>query len=267
MMTPVRTRLFLLFLLFLLSLWSLPATADTGAILQYDVRYGPFQIMEMRTTTRLDGDRYQASSDVRTVGLAGVLFPWWASSDSRGMRADGDLRPLRYRTAGEYRGRRRSAELDYASGDLRVRIDPPPELDDRDPVPATLQRDTLDPISATLSAVLSGCRGQLRVFDGRRRYDLTLSDLGEADVPASRNAFYSGKARHCRADVQPLAGFWRSEPRHDERPTHVDFWLAAPRPGFLTVPVYLELSAPRGTLAIHLSGAEPLLPAAAASGG
>jgi hypothetical protein len=169
------------------------------------------------------------------------------------------MRPQRYQTSGEYRGKQRLAQLDYdGGGGVRTHIDPPAELDDRDPVPPALQQDTVDPLTAGLRAVLSGCRGQLRVFDGRRRYDLTLTDLGDADTPPSRHTVYSGRARHCRATIQPLAGFWRSEPRHDERPTHVDAWIAAPRSGVLPVPVYLELAAPRGTLAIHLAAATPL---------
>jgi hypothetical protein len=255
-----------LLLCLLAPLRAVAAAIDTGAVLEYAVRYGPLQIMEMRTTTRLEGDRYHASTDVRTVGVAGVLFPWQASSGSLGVRGDNDIRPIRYHTAGEYRGRRRTAELDYQDGEIHVRIDPPPELDDRDPVPATLQRGTVDPITATLSAVLSGCRGQLRVFDGRRRYDVTLNDLGDAETPSSRHGIYSGTARHCRAVIKTLAGFWRSEPRHDERPSQVDCWLAVPRPGLLAVPVYLEMSAPRGTLAIHLSAAEPLTVTSAGGG-
>jgi hypothetical protein len=235
------------------------AAADSGAVLEYAVRYGPLQVLEMQTTTRFEGDRYHASTDVRTVGIVAALFPWRASSDSRGLRSGGDMRPQRYHTSGEYRGRQRLAQLDYDSaGGVRAHIDPPAAADDRDAVPDALQRDTIDPLTAGLSAVLSGCRGALRVFDGRRRYDLTLTDLGDADTPASRHTLYSGRARHCRATIQPLAGFWRSEPRHDERPTQVDAWIAAPRPGVLPVPVYLELSAPRGTLAIHLAAAEPL---------
>lgn len=235
------------------------AAAEPGAVLDYEVRYGPLQVLALRTTARFDGDRYQATTDVRTVGVVAMLFPWSAASDSRGVRDDGIMHPLRFRTAGEYRGTRRLAEIEYPSGaGPRVRIDPPAETDDRDPVPTALQQATIDPLTASLAAVSSGCHGTLQVFDGRRRYDLVLSDLGETTTPPSRHTRYAGRSRHCRALIQPLAGFWRSEPRHDERPTQVDYWVASPRPDLIAVPVYLELSAPRGTLAVHLSAVEPL---------
>jgi hypothetical protein len=235
------------------------AAGAPGAVLDYEVRYGPLQVLALRTTARFDGDRYQATTDVRTVGVVGALFPWRAASDSRGLRDDRAMRPLRFRTAGEYRGTSRLAEIEY-QGDAgpRVHILPPAENDDRDPVPAALQQATIDPLTASLAAVSSGCQGTLRVFDGRRRYDLVLNDLGETATPPSRHTRYAGRARHCRALIQPLAGFWRSEPRHDERPTQVDYWIASPRPDLIAVPVYLELSAPRGTLAVHLSAVEAL---------
>jgi hypothetical protein len=257
---PSRGRLCpLLGLIALLLCGRAAGAAQPGAVLDYEVRYGPLQVLALRTTARFDGDRYQATTDVRTVGVIALLFPWRAASDSRGLRDDGIMRPLRFRTTGEYRGTHRLAQIDYqVDAGPRVLIDPPAEHDDRDAVPPALQQATIDPLTAGLAAVSSGCQGTLRVFDGRRRYDLALSDLGETATPPSRHTRYAGRARHCRALIAPLAGFWRSEPRHDERPTQVDYWLAAPRPDLIAVPVYLELSAPRGTLAVHLSAVAAL---------
>jgi len=233
------------------------AASEPGGVFDYQVRFGPLQIMSMRVTVQFEEDRYQASSDGRTVGLIGVLFPWTAASSSSGVRAGGQMRPLRFRSAGEYRGQRRSAELDYdASGAVHAETDPPPEADDRDPVPAALQQSTVDPLTAGINALLSGCQGTLGVFDGRRRYDLSLSDLGDSDTPSSRHALYSGRARHCRAAIQPRAGFWRSQPG-DERPSQIDCWIASPRPGMPPIPVYLELTAPRGTMSVYLAAIDP----------
>ena len=228
-------------------------------MLDYEVRYGPLQVLAMRTTARFDGERYLASSDAHTVGVVALLFPWRAASTTNGLRADGAMRPLRYRSSGEYRGRLRLAEIEYdGGGALRVHVDPTAEADDRDAVPPALQLATVDPLTASLAAVALGCRGTLRVFDGRRRYDLLLNDLGAAETPSARHTIYAGPARHCRGTIQSIGGFWHAAPVQDERPTQIDFWIAAPRPDLMAVPVYLELSAPRGTLAVSLSAAEPL---------
>ena len=104
------------------------AAAAAPVVLDYEVRYGPLQVLALRTTARFEGDGYRATTDVRTVGVVALLFPWSAASDSRGVRDDGTMRPLRFRTAGEYRGTHRLAEIDYDKGaGPRVHIDPPRE--------------------------------------------------------------------------------------------------------------------------------------------
>ena len=232
--------------------------AATGVALDYEVRYGLFEVLEVSATTRLDDGRYETTSTLRTVGIVGLLFPWNASARTNGLRNRDELRPLRHRAEGTYRSARRTVALDYdPTGGIHTQILPPAATDYRDPVPPGLLPGTIDPLTASLAAVELGCHGTLRVFDGRRRYDMTLEEYAPAPVPSERGV-YQGTARHCRATIAPLAGFWRPTAQADERPTHLDFWVATPRPDLLAVPVYLELSAPRGTLGVHLTRAEAL---------
>lgn len=243
----------------ILALLLLPAPLHAdGVALDYQVRFGPLTILEMRTTARLDDAGYETSSEMRTVGLAGVLFPWTSGATTLGGRAAGDLRPRAHRSHGEYRGARRQVEIDYDDTAVQARVAPPPEADHREPVPLAAQQDTIDPLTASLAAIESGCRGTLRIFDGRRRYDLTLQDQGEAPLPDGRAGIYQGSARHCRARILPYAGFWRATGREDERPAQVDIWIAAPLPGLRPVPVHMQLTAPRGTLGFDLTAVRAL---------
>ncbi len=237
----------------LLGLLALPATAaaSTGIALEYAVRYGLLEIVMLRTTARVEDGRYEATSELRTVGVAGMLFPWTATARSAGWREAAGLRPLWHRSRGVYRSRERTVAIDYGSAAPRTVVHPPPEDDHRLPVAAADQLQTIDPITASLAPLLGDCAGALRVFDGRRRYDLLLTDHGVSELPAPTPVF-RGAGRHCRARVTPLGGFWRPDEQHDERPAQLDLWLAAPAPAPFAVPVYMELSGPRGTLRIAL---------------
>lgn len=244
-------------------LWAALATTvaaqDGGVVLDYDVHYGVLPIMTIHTTTEIDRSQYRARSEMRTVGAVRLLFPWSASSVASGARTDGELRPALYRSIGEYRGERRLAEITYAGdGTVQARSDPPPDEDDREPVARDLQDRTIDPLTATLAALARNCRGTLPVFDGRRRYDIALTDLGEEQSLPSSRPRYAGPARHCRGVVTALGGFWRSSARRGEEPKQLDYWIAPPRPGLMAVPVYLELAASAGTLAISLTQADAL---------
>lgn len=228
-----------------------PALALAPFTLHYDVRFGPLRLLSMRTTIELLPDVYRTRTRMRTEGLIGLLFPWTSDSITEGLR--GPLRPRRHTSEGRYRRQRRVVELRYADdGSVETRIEPPPDAEGRDTVAPELRRSTVDPLTASLAAMEQECRGQVPVFDGRRRYDLRLEDLGRADVPAAHAGPYAGSARRCRAVVAPLGGFWRADAPHDESPSTLDFWIAEPRADLVPVPVYLELTGKRGTLRIVL---------------
>ena len=228
---------------------------DFSLALDYDVRWGPFRILSMELTSEVAGDRYQATSVLETRGTIGLLFPWRSRAESSGRRDGPALRPERHRADGTYRSERRTVDIEYRrDGAVSASITPPPEEDVR--VPDELQRETVDPLTAGMLAVEDGCRGRVPVFDGRRRYDLRLEELAPGTVPESKGALYAGSARRCRAVVEARAGFWRFDPRDDSEPTILDFWIASPRGGMPPVPVYLELTGARGTLAIVLTKAD-----------
>jgi Protein of unknown function (DUF3108) len=221
---------------------------------EYDVRFGPLTIMSLRATTEFADGRYRTTTEGRTVGVAALVFPWQASATTEGRIEEGGLRPLTHRSNGVYRGQHRSVTIDYdAGGAVVAAIDPPAADDYRDAVPVALQQATVDPLTATLTALASHCHGTVPVFDGRRRYNLRLADLGDAEAPSAHGALYVGPARRCRSAMEAIAGFWRTGPQHDERPSHLDSWIAAPQPGLPPIPVCLELANHRGTLSIYLT--------------
>lgn len=231
---------------------------DSTLALRYDVHYGPLRLLSIETTSTVGDAHYRVRSQMETTGAIGYLFPWRARSESEGVREQATLRPQRHRSDGRFRGESRVVELDYdADGDVRARIEPPPDDDARDAVPAALQHATLDPLTASLASLLADCTGTLPVFDGRRRYDLRLEELAPAQLERSSRRLYAGPARRCRATVEARAGFWRTDPRDSETPTTLDFWIATPAPGIAPVPVYLELSGARGTLSIDLTDVRP----------
>ena len=202
-------------------------------------------MVALRATTETGDGRYRTTTAAKTVGIAGVIFPWHASATTEGRIGAGGFQPIAHRSSGEYRGQGRSVVMDYdGAGAVVAAIEPLAADDYRDAVPVTLQQDTVDPLTATLIALASHCHGTVRVFDGRRRYDIQLADEGEGEVPGSRGAVYAGPARRCRSQIRPIAGFWRTGPQHDERPSHLDAWVASPRAALPPIPVYLELLQP-----------------------
>lgn len=221
---------------------------------EYDVRYGPLTVLELTARTEINGSAYRSSLDMRTVGVVGYLFPWQAHTATHGRLTGAVAQPRLHHSRGEYRGQRRSVRIEYTEdGVVSATILPAAELDYREVVAVDLQQGTIDPLSATVGALRSNCRGTLRVFDGRRRYDLAFTDHGDAAVPSARGALYRGRAQRCEGAILPVAGFWRPDQKHDERPSRLEYWIASPGPDMPRMPVYMELSSERGTLSVHLT--------------
>src|SRR5690606_23078870 len=98
----------------------------------------------------------------------------------------------------------RRVRIGWRSGEIVLaEATPPPELDDRSPVPEALLAGTLDPLSAALRAALAAeagrpCEGRLDIFDGRRRYALHFEDRRQ-DADALR----------CRVRLERIGGMSR----------------------------------------------------------
>jgi hypothetical protein len=88
------------------------------------------------------------------------------------------------------------------------------------------------------------------------RYD----DLGTEDLEPSSRDPYRGPARHCRASVDPIAGFLRTGDHAGERASGLSTWLAAPLPDAAPVAVRMDLEGEHGTLHVHLARATPTAP-------
>jgi len=232
----------------------LPGISSAEVVLQYDVRYGPMTILSVHARADVSAATYRATTEMRTVGLVGFLFPWTSTATSFGHIVGSDWRPAQHRLEGTYRAVRRIVEIDYGpGGPVRALVEPPPTADWRTAVPDALQRATVDPLTASLAAARAPCDRTLAVFDGRRRYNMHLRPL-ESPPPTHLVASVDGNPpRGCRADIEALAGFWRTDPRTSETPTYLDFWIATPEADVGAVPVSLYLSGPAGALDIRLT--------------
>jgi len=138
-------------------------------------------------------------------------------------------------------------------------VQPEQDWDERHPLPADAGVGTLDPLSviAGLAQLLqkSGrCEGSFAVFDGRKRYNLMVSDAGETQLDASSYSIYAGPAHGCRLDYEMLGGHRIERNKYAETARERIVWVARPKEDAPLVPVRLEIETAYGTLMGHLTG-------------
>lgn len=247
------------------------AEADSAPIsADYDVFAGGLHVLTSVLEIHLADERYDARLGAELVGAPGWFVDWWAVVESGG-KIDGDgLDPAVYFSERMRRGETQKTVLDFADdGEIGVTFEP--ERSDSDGlVPPELLSESLDPLSglvSMLNTVTEGgaCEATVPVFDGRRRYDLVFTDLGTDELRPSRRSSYSGEARRCRMNLEPVAGafkdddddddFWAGKPE-DERRRQLDIWLAEPISGGPTLPVRMIGRSSIGAIVIHMRSVE-----------
>jgi len=167
---------------------------------------------EISWTNNFSDTSYLASATGKASGVLSVLVKGEGSLTTRGTFANARLIPVTARFDVNDDDGIYEVEMTFEDGIFKRVVDrgaPPPE--DRIPVGPKLLHDVTDPLSAFLIPVEgkalapANCGKVLKIFDGRRRYDLELSFKRMDAVKLARG--YSGAVLVCGVVLHPIAGY------------------------------------------------------------
>lgn len=248
--------------------------------LRYDVFIGGFYVFGFDASVGLDRGAYAVALDGGTRGLIGRLWTWRMGLDSTGAApSQADLIPAEFVNVTEWRGKTRRTTVRFASaGRYALERDPLEPAQERDAdtddtLPASLPEGTMDPVAASLAALVASardgaCERRIPVFDGKRRYDLIVRDGdGATTLHPSNLSAYAGPALSCRIALNRISGFSSRRYAHywdDDGGNLPVIWSAslAPdlTPALPMVPVRfmapISIGGNIGTMMIHLVHAE-----------
>lgn len=230
------------------------AHAAEDLTLGYQMTWGNLTLADGEISYRQSDSRYHLVSRGRTQGILEFFFPWTGRAETKGLlRADG-RRPLLHQHQGTHEDETRWTRVDWPGADgagvaggetagtamPRTEARPPPDPEQVTPVPPATTLGTRDPFTVLLSlldrlAETGRCEGEARIWDGRRRYDLAVTHLGETVLTADRPWAYDGPAVGCALDFERIGGFWREAPdwRDPDENAAVrrEVWAAEMAPG------------------------------------
>ena len=213
--------------------------------LTYATHVAGLKVMVTDADVAMDARGYRVDIATRTAGAYGVLFRGETRTLAEGLWAGGLVAPLRYAVAGTWRGTKRRTLMDYDAGQPSVRQLEPPNEQEREPIAAALQRETIDTISAAAliarRATLTGrCDGQARTFDGRRLVEVEAR-TGGMETLAAIEAPVTGPVLRCDFEARLLAGFMLNGDRDAAAQPHKGTaWLARVSPNSPLLPVRLR---------------------------
>lgn len=226
-------------------------------VLGYDLWLGGFQPVSVEARLHSNDDAYRIDFEAKTEGFTGWLYPYAMTGRADGKINGGSLLPSGYRTVSDSGSKRKETAFVYQADGLIDVTRKPNDADNSDAKTRDIGTGTVDPAAALFSIVESvtraeACRGRVPVFDGKRRYDLTLHDRGETTLKRSSYGIFSGPAVRCRAIVKKLAGFKKKNKLSGRLPPVIDVWLAKVTDEGPAVPVRLQGNSSLGEVVIHL---------------
>ncbi len=235
--------------------------------LTYDVYLGGLHIFTFDIDMALQPDRYRVTAEGATQGMVGWLYEWQTKLAAEGLDRNGRIEPQRYDVESNWQGNQRTVQLGFAEeGRYDLQRTPPPEPDPdiEGGLPETLPEGIVDPLSLAVAAsrVLEEngrCDQTLPVFDGQRRYDLTLTHIDAATLPPSEYSAYHGPAVRCSFSMKRISGFrksWRTKRQVAADASPPTIWLAPIRQDLPPLPVRYDGAIALGNIVIHLTKAQ-----------
>ncbi len=232
------------------------AAAAEPLRLRYDVYNSGFRVLTFTVNVREETRSYRLDGQFETRGMVDVLMGLSSRVEAEGeIGAGGTVRPRRYASFSHIRGSNRHIVMDYRA-DGSVAVDATPDDEERTPVAPAQIVNTVDALSAAVQISRSltetgTCERTIPVFDGRRRYDMQISDRGEQMVKPSRYSLFAGPAHACYSKIRRIAGYTLDAPKRPPRDDGM-FWLTRLIPDGPPVPVRMEFDGNWGTSVVHL---------------
>lgn len=240
--------------------------------LRYDIYAGGLKALNADLELDLTKQAYDIGLRAETDGFIGSLFPWKGDYSTSGRSDNGVLKPTVAISRSSWRDKESTTELSYdANGNLLKSTHKSGQrvVVKRD-IKENLTRDAVDMLTGALLMMQNAknagkCEGSFPVFDGKRRFNITLKDGGRETLEKNRYSRFAGDALRCTLKVEPVAGFkdkdqkrgWMAVQNHtEERKKPPTIWFARLDDKGPVVPVRMEIASAYGSVIAHLANAK-----------
>jgi hypothetical protein len=227
----------------------------------YKVNFAGMKLGKFRAWAEFSGNDYSIRSKTNLeLGfiIKGLFFKLDGGAQSTGSVSTASVRPEAYSLYFKTKKTRGHLAMEFDGNSVsRVKFNPPVYNNPKS-VPVTKRHVTgvLDPLSAVFipAAAKNGgidksiCRQKAAIFDGRHRYNLTLTYKRTVQVKGKRAKGYRGPALICRVKYTPIAGHRPDDEglRFMQKTQDIEAWFV-PVPGTkFYVPYHVSMPTPYG---------------------
>lgn len=244
-----------------LGVFTVSATAaEKITELKHSVYVGGLFLGSINTEIAEENQNYRIESIANTSKTFDWAFKWIAKGKTVGLIDSDKVSPFLHRHESTWNKNARSATMNYdQSGVVTVETTGKKSSDPNKytPIDPNSLTNSIDPMSAILLVSNrlesgQGCNGEVPVFDGRRRYDVKLTEKDSKLFKPSRYSVFAGEAIGCKIDIVKKGGFKKGPDNYDRMNQEIIVWAAAPVAGARVVPVRMHVDTDFGRMELHL---------------
>lgn len=226
----------------------------------YEVYFGGFHVLSARAALKRDTKNFTLSADAESTGILDFFFTWRGKTETAGQFADLSAVPIKHKNFGEWNGSTRTVEVTYdPSGAVSdITVEPPTDPDEINALPEDAEVGTVDPLSviAQMSEAITrggACDGAFNVFDGKRRYDLSVTDQGPTVFEPNDFSVFDGEAKACFIEYTLLGGDRKEKSKYAKTARNRVVYVGRPLEEAPAIPVRLQIDTSYGMLMAHLT--------------
>ena len=192
---------------------ALPAVADGKLSAKYTLSVGGIELGRGSIVVEAGEQAYEIAGKAQVTGVLRAVSSGEGVAAARGAISGGKMQPRVYAMNAKADGKAEVARIAMAAGAVKEMDVAPPlkPVPDRVPLTPETMQNIIDPLSGAFVYVpgtadllsAAACARPIPVFDGRQRYDITLSYLRTDKVKAKG---YDGPAVVCAVRYVPVAG-------------------------------------------------------------
>jgi hypothetical protein len=256
---------------FALALIALPIAQATAkpVTLTYIGYLAGFPVLSMTAQADLPVEANGAAADgiyglqanIVTEGSLATLYPYRASVAANGRLKAGRAQPTQFHSDGQIMSKSESVTLTYgADGKVDIKAVPLTRQAQEAAANGTAN-GTIDPASLVMAVIATyaqkeSCTGSYKLFDGVRRYDLNVTEVGSGNVQMYKRSYYQGPAVECQAVPQLIQGFAQMAVESKLYPESATIWIGNAVPGMPAVPVRIYTQNALGKMVFDLVGVQ-----------
>lgn len=177
----------------------------------FAVQIGIFDASRVKFTYKLNPSDYGISSEISTNGFFNTLYPFVAQYDTSGIINKQKMltRDYQYISRSRFKTRSKQVVFDNAGLPISQIVISNGKKKTRDFKPSPTPADTFDVQTIMMKIayqynMLGFCASEMAVYDGKRRFDVEVTDEGNDILVKNENSPFEGTTSKCSMHIKKV---------------------------------------------------------------